>query len=195
MRGSLRILGIVSGAAILAILAGGMFVGVQPQLASAATSDAATAALNAQNEATQVRLTALSKAAAKSDALNAQNLTLLKAMPEILKPNTFIRRVNEVAALDGVTVQSVSPGDAVAYTAPADATLALAKTDPLITPSNFAVVPMTVVVTGTSDALLQYAHDIQTDERVFLVTSVMTSKDETGSVTATLSGYIYTLKR
>ena len=40
-------------------------------------------------------------------------------MPTILKPNTFIRRINEVAALDGVTVASVAFSDAVPYSAAA----------------------------------------------------------------------------
>jgi hypothetical protein len=204
MNPNLRIWGLVSGAAIVAVLAGGWFVGVQPQLAAADTATQTAVGQEAQNQVTRVKLAGLAKAAAKVDAMTAENAVLLKSVPTILKPNTFIRRVSEVATLDGVTVMSVAPGMAVAYTAPAPAAPAagaaaapaLAATAPLITAANFTVVPVTVIVTGSADSTLQFAHDIQNDERTFAVTGYQTSKSEDSSdVTATLNGYIYTLKR
>ena len=200
---NLRIWGLVSGAAIVALLAGGWFVGVQPQLAAADTSTQTAVGQEAQNQVTRVKLAGLAKAAAKVDAMTAQNAVLLKSVPTILKPNTFIRRVSEVAALDGVKVMSVAPGLAVPYSAPAPAAAAgaapapaLAATAPSITAANFTVVPVTVIVTGDADSALQFAHDIQNDERTFAVTGYQTAKAEDSSdVTATLTGYIYTLKR
>jgi Tfp pilus assembly protein PilO len=204
MKPNLRIWGLVSGAAIVAVLAGGWFVGVQPQLAAAETSTQTAVGQEAQNQATRAKLAGLVRAAAKVDAMTAENAVLLKSVPTILKPNTFIRRVSEVAALDGVTVMSVSPGTAVAYTAPAPvapapgmpAAPALAATSPAITAANFTVVPVSLIVTGSADSALQFAHDIQNDERTFAVTGYQTAKAEDSSdVTATLTGSIYTLKR
>jgi Tfp pilus assembly protein PilO len=204
MTPNLRIWGLVSGAAIVAVLAGGWFVGVQPQLAAADTSTQTAIGQEAQNQATRVKLAGLVKAAAKVDAMTAENAVLLKSVPTILKPNTFIRRVSEVAALDGVTVMTVSPGLAVAYTPPARvapaagaaAGPALAATASSITAANFTVVPVAVIVTGSADNALQFAHDIQNDERTFAITGYQTSKAEGSSdVTATLTGDIYTLKR
>lgn len=200
---NLRIWGLVSGAAIVAVLAGGWFVGVQPQLAAADTSTQTAVGQEAQNQVTRVKLAGLAKAAAKVDAMTAQNAVLLKSVPTILKPNTFIRRVSEVAALDGVTVMSVAPGLAVPYSAPAPVAAAgaapapaLAATAPSITAANFTVVPVTVIVTGDADSALQFAHDIQNDERTFAVTGYQTAKaEDSADVTATLNGFIYTLKR
>lgn len=203
---NIRIWGIVCGAATVAVLAGGWFLGVQPQLAAAATSADSALAVDAQNQATQIKIAGLTKAAAKLDDMKAQNAVLLKNVPTVLKPNTFIRRVTEVAALDGVNVVSITPGDSIAYTAPASASgtadsgtasaIPLAKTSPLITGSNLAVVPVSVVVSGGPDAVLQFAHDIQNDERTFSINGVQTSKnDGSTTINATLTGYIYVLKR
>jgi Tfp pilus assembly protein PilO len=196
---NLRIWGIASGAAVVAVLAGGWFVGVQPQLASAATSAQSAAGVDAQNQATRTKIVGLTKAAAKLDEMKAKDAVLQRAVPSILKPNTFIRRVSEVAALDGVDVVSISPGDAAAYSAPdsgGTAGLALGKTNPLVTPANFAVVPVTLVVSGAPDAAIQFTHDIQSDQRAFSINGFNTTKsDSSTEVTATLSGSIYVLKR
>jgi hypothetical protein len=204
MNPNLRIWGLVSGAAIVAVLAGGWFVGVQPQLAAAQTATQTAMGQESQNQVTRVKLAGLTRAAAKVDAMNAQNAVLLTSMPAILKPNRFIHRVSEVAALNGVTVTSVAPGIATAYTAPAPAAAAagapappaLAVTDPSITAANFTVVPVTVIVTGGAFSVLQFTHDMQNDERTFAVTGYQTSKAEDSSqVMATITGSIYTLKR
>jgi len=208
MNVSLRIWVIAAAAAVLTVVAGGWFIGVQPQLAAAQGTDQTATSVEMQNRATRLKLAALTKAAAKVDVVTAENAVLLKAAPTILKPNTFFRRLDEVAALDGVDVKTIMPGDAFAYTPPAssegDGTAtagtvpapALAKTDPLISGANFTVVPVQVTVTGSADAVAQYAHDIQNDERMFAISSLQMSKDDKSStVTASLSGFIYTLKR
>lgn len=196
---NLRIWGIASGAAVVAVLAGGWFVGVQPQLASAATSSQAAAGVDAQNQATRIKIVGLTKAAAKLDDMKAKDAVLQKSVPSILKPNTFIRRMSEVAALDGVDVVSISPGDAAPYAAPESGiatSLALGKTSPLITPANFAVVPVTVVVSGAPDSVVQFTHDVQNDQRTFSINGFSSTKsDSSTSVTATLAGNIYVLKR
>lgn len=193
----------IPGAALATILAltGGWFIGVQPQLAAAAASDATTSTVEAANAATHVRLVQLSKLAAKSDEMRADEVVLQKAVPAILKPNTFVRRVNEVAALDGVGVTAVTPGSATAYTAApsltgssSEGTIALGRVKPSITAANFTVVPVSVTVTGSDSAVWQFADDIQNDQRLFAITSVSTALNE-GVVTATFGGSIYTLKR
>jgi Tfp pilus assembly protein PilO len=197
---SIRIWIIASAAAVLALFAGGWFLGVQPQLAAAAAATSTATNVQTQNQATRMKLASLTRAAAKSDTMQVEDARLMKAVPDILKPNTFIRRVNEVAALDGVEVLAITPSNAVAYTAPAATSagsgLVLAKTSPLITPGNVAVVPVTVSVSGGSDSVVQFMHDIQNDERAFSISTFQIGRDGGGSgVTASLSGSIYTLKR
>jgi Tfp pilus assembly protein PilO len=202
-----RIYAIASGAAVVAVLAGGWFVGVQPQLDATATALTNEAAVTAQNKATEIKLAALSKVAAKQDVLEEEADVLNRSVPTILKPNRLIRRVNEVAAWNGVTVLSVAPGEAAAYAAPASAAgatadtggvpaPALAKTSPLITAGNFAVIPMSVVVTGERAALLQFAHDIANDQRTYTITGLQLSKnDDISGYSLSLNGDVYTLAR
>lgn len=225
MNGSVKIWALGCGIGVVAVLAGGFFVGVQPALASAAQIDGQTETLSAQNQTSMVTLTSLSRQGAKVQDMQAEQKTLLKAVPQILKPNTFVRRVTEVAAIDNVTVQGIDPSEAVAYTAPISAgasttaavgtngasgtstqstatavsagttSSGLARVDPSITAANFAVVPVTVQVSGEQAALLQFAHDIQTDERLFVITSISTAADDGGTSTTSYGGYIYTLQR
>ena len=212
--------------AVVVLAAGGWFVGVQPQLAHADETNAAATATEAQVTATQAKVAVLSKAAASQAELEVKVAGLDKAVPDALQANTFVRRVNTVAALDAVDLQSIAVGTAVAYTAPAgtaapaaaasptasatpapaDTTAAaapavvaapvLAATDPLITPQNFSVVPMTIVVKGTGAAGLQFVKDLQRDERLYLISGFTTSNDpdDPTNVTTTLTGSVYALK-
>lgn len=208
MSSNIRIWILVSAVAVLAVLAGGWFVGAQPQLASADTIGRSAANVDAQNRVTRTKLAALSRAAAKVESMKAENAILLKSVPTILKPNTLLRRIREVAQLNAVSLVSVTPGDATAYTPPASAgktaasggagpaALALGRTDRAITAANLAVVPVSVVVTGSGLAVLQFAQDLQTDERTFAVTSYSTSKAESSAtVTGTVAGLTYVLQR
>lgn len=220
-----RIWIIATVAAVVAVLAGGFFLGVQPQLAAAATADESAASAEAQAQSMQLKLMTLTKRAAKLESMQAEDAVLQKQVPSILKDNTFNRRINEVAALNGVDVSSVQLGTAAAYappggaaapvatadaatpaptasaspvpTAPAATAAAptIAKTDPLVTTANFAVVPASVTVTGTQSSVLRFSTAIQEDERVFLISSATTAKNDDGTVTAVLSGSIYTLQR
>ena len=130
---SLRIWIIGTVVAILAVFAGGWFLGAQPLLAAAATTETSALNAQAQNQGMQVKLANLAKVAAKQSDMKVQSKVLRKAVPSILKPNTLIRRLREVAALDGVTLQSVTPGAATAYAPPPSAVPAAA---PAAAPAN-----------------------------------------------------------
>lgn len=119
---STRIWALVCAVAAVAVLAGGWLLGVQPQFDTAAAADASTSAVETTNQGIQVRLSGLAKVAARQQEMQEQDAVLRKSVPAILKPNTLIRRINELAALHDVKVQAVAPGDAAAYTAPVAAT-------------------------------------------------------------------------
>lgn len=104
--------------AVVVLAAGGWFIGVQPQLAHADEASAAATATESQVATTQAKVAALSKAAASQADLESKVAVLDKAVPSALQANTFVRRVNSVAALDAVDLQSIAVGGAVAYTAP-----------------------------------------------------------------------------
>ena len=51
------------------------------------------------------------------------------------------------------------------------------------------------MVSGDTDAIIQFVHDIQNDERTFAINAVQTATDGSAGSSASLNGYIYTLKR
>jgi type II secretory pathway pseudopilin PulG len=200
--------------AIVAIAAGAVGLGVQPQLASAAVADAATIQARSQSGATQVELARLSRLAATQSTLEVTNSKLGSAITGSLRLNTFSQQVRDTAALDGVALVSLSPAAAIAYV-PAGAALTPAattgskapaaaavtpgqfgKTNPLITAADFTLIPVTVTVSGAEAAAVQFASDVQHMNRLFAVNTVgYTAGTADGAApTTTISGNIYALK-
>jgi hypothetical protein len=93
---------------------------------------------------------------------------------------------------------TASPGATPAVTTPATpaSTGVFAKTDPLITGSNFAVIPVTVVVAGDEGASIAFAQDVQQMTRLFAVDTITYSKGSGDDVppSTTVSGNIYALR-
>ncbi len=206
MNSSLRFWGPASVASAVAIAAAGFLLGVQPALASAATdSDAASAAVT-QQHVVEAKLARLSSVAAHQAELDARQAVLTKAVPSTLRANTFIRRVNELAALDGVKVTAIAPEQGVPYapaetsaatpTSTAGASVVYGKSDPAITKSNLVVIPVTLTGSGTREALQGFTRDIGQDERLFAVTTYALAADESvpGGWSVTLTGSIYAVK-
>ncbi|MBW4042761.1 MAG: hypothetical protein HIU86_11680 [Acidobacteria bacterium] len=207
--------------AVVGILAAGFGLGVQPQLAAAATADAATAQTNTQIATTQVELARLSRLAATQTTLEATDSKLGSAVTSTLRLSTFSRQVRAIAALDGVTLTSLDPSTAKPYAplvaatagttsstssgaatsttaAPAATTPgSFGKTNALITPANFAIIPVSITVTGPEAAALQFASDAQHLTRLFAASNVtFAAGTSTGEpATTTVSGSIYALQR
>ncbi|MDH2443890.1 hypothetical protein QDR37_08045 [Amnibacterium sp. CER49] len=224
MRSTVRLWLLGGVIVIVALLGGGYVLGAAPLLASAAQADSTKASADQQARLTRFQLAQLQAASQQMDALKAKAAAGELAVPSRLDAEAFIRRVNAVAARDGLKVGSIVPGDAVAYTSPAPAVVATgavagatptatptpapsaatpaapvvpttAATDPLITASDLVVIPVTLSVQGTMAQTLQFTHDIQNDERTFLVNGFSTTQSAAGSgVAATLKGYVYALK-
>lgn len=98
------------------------------------------------------------------------------------------------APVAAATATSSAVAGAATGAAPVTKSPWFGKTDPLITGANLTVVPVTVVVTGSESAVLQYASDVQELDRLFTVASVNTTTAE-GLTTATLTGSIFSLVR
>lgn len=124
MRNSLRIWVIGSVVAMVALLAGGWFVGAQPLLAAASAAADTSSQVAAANQSSQIRLAGLQKQSRNLAQLKDEEATAATAVPETLDANGFVTGINTVAASVGVTVQSVSPGTAQAYSPPASITTA-----------------------------------------------------------------------
>lgn len=224
MRNTLRLWVLGSAVVIVALVAGGWFLGAQPFLAAAETASGSAAQIATTNQLTRVKLADYEKQAAHIDQLKAQEAEVAAAVPASLDANAFVQRINEIAHQVDVTVQAVTPGQAQAYAPPpsvaaaaattaaattpggspspspapapaAPAVPVLAASDPSITASDFTVVPMTVTVKGSMEHTLQFTHALQHDTRLFLVSAYNLAGGQSGGdVLATLTGYVYALK-
>jgi hypothetical protein len=224
VRNTLRLWAIGSGVLIVALLAGGWFLGAQPFLAAASAASDSAAQTAQANQLSRVKLAGYEKQAREIDQLKAQETAVASAVPASLDSNAFVARINAIAARVNVVVQSVSPGEAQAYAPPPSVALAaaattaaaapaaspapttattstapvlpvLAASDPSITGTDLTVIPVTVSVKGTTEGTLQFTHALQHDQRLYLVTGyALASAQSGGKVLATLNGYIYSLK-
>lgn len=209
-------------AAVVVVVAGAVGLGVQPALAAASAAESSTQQTDAQSATAQVELARLSRLSALSSDLEATNNRYRRAVTGSLRLSTFSQQVRDTAALDGVTLVSLDPGTAKPYaplaapvaapaassssatpapgataapTAPVITPGQFGGTSPLITAGNFTVIPVTVSVTGTESASVQFASDLQHMNRLFAVDTVSYTLGTNGQPSATiLSGSIYALQ-
>jgi hypothetical protein len=90
---------------------------------------------------------------------------------------------------------SASASAAATPEVPTGPTAWIPTTDPSITATNFVAIPVTVTLSGSTPNVLAFIKGLQTGTRLFLVGGIGTAADATtpGSVTGTVSGYIYVL--
>lgn len=226
---------IIAGFAALALVFGGWFVGVQPQLAAASASAQQQSDIDARNDTVRAELARLEKQYSELGTLRSELATLKASIPDSTDTTPFIKELNQLAATNGLTISSLTFGDAQAYVPPASTSSApesgatatatpapsataepaaegnvvaapQAVTDPLITSSNFIVIPVSVSVDGSDAQAMAFTSGVQKGSRLFLVNSIgtgssqgETTEDDTvtspdsGSTTWTLSGFIFVL--
>lgn len=114
-----RLTMLLVGIIAVALLAGGWFLGVQPQLAVATTADAQRAAVTTQNDSVTAQLSRLAQQKAKLPDLKAQLAALSASVPAAADTNAFLRTVSSLTASTGVTLVSFTPSPAAAYVPPA----------------------------------------------------------------------------
>lgn len=194
---------------MVALAAGGWFLGVQPPLTGAFDSLAQQADVRQQNDALRAKLSALEAAQADLPALQDQLAGLNASVPATDAQAALLASIDSLAGSAGVTVSRVAvetaqpygtPGAAVegsAEAAPVDPAL-VPYTDARITPENLVAVPVTVEVSGSLDSALSFLAGVQSGPRLFLVTKVSSVADSVNggagdAVTATITGYVYVL--
>jgi Tfp pilus assembly protein PilO len=215
---------VLSGATIflmLVLVVAGWFLVAQPQLAAASTASDQLTSARAQMATTEGVIRQLKAQQKGLPKLKAELASLRQSIPEGAESSALIDGINALAAATGVTINSLSLADAVAYTPPvvvatpsttsttatpsAPATAAPAATvapsawnptsDPSITAANFVVIPVSITSSGDWSATLAFIHGLQSGTRLFLVSGFNTaqSADATAIVTTKTSGYIYAL--
>ncbi|TAM69501.1 MAG: hypothetical protein EPN48_09085 [Microbacteriaceae bacterium] len=140
---------VVAVFAMVAVVAIGVLLGVQPQLAAAAAADAQRASIVADNATKQAVLDKLKSDYRQLPELKAQLSELEASVPPSANLPQFIDAIGALAASTGTTIASITPSDAQAYAPPVNAAAAAAagsaaadsKSTPAASPSPAATTP------------------------------------------------------
>jgi len=198
----LWVIGSVLAMAVILVL--GWIVGVQPQLATAASATIQRVTVEQTNARYGAVLAKLKAEHDKLPELRQQLAALTSSVPADAQSAGFVKELNGVAAEKSVIIRSLTFSDAVAYkppvapaapvasadstatpspspsptpapAAPATPAAPPTMTNALITPTNFFASPVQVGVRGSLAQVLDFLEGAQKGQRLFLVTSLSSS--------------------
>ena len=163
----------------VAVLAGGWFLGVQPQLAQAAANGTQQETIDSTNRTNQLELARLAKAADSLSTTKSELATLRASVPATMDTTPFLKALDGYASAAGVVVTTITLGDAAPYEAPAaaaapsDASSATPSATSSATPSPTSS-PSAIPAVPTAPAPLTDAAITGTDFTVIPVTVAVT---------------------
>jgi Tfp pilus assembly protein PilO len=203
---------------MIAVVAGGWMLGVQPALAASFAANDARTEVRSQNDAIRAELAALQAAEAELPTLEADLAKLNASIPLTDDSSALLDGIHDLADAAGVVVDGITLEDPQPYAPPVAAAPAAAPvegeagttpvttapavdplqptSDPRITPANFVLVPVSVSVSGSLDDVLDFVHGVQAGPRLFLVNKLASAADAEGDgskVAATVGGFVYAL--
>jgi len=186
---------------VLALGAGGWFLGVSPQLAALGDAQDEQAEVDLQNQTLQAEIDQLRLASADMENLRAQAEDLQLAVPDEMDSSEFIDSLTALAAQTQVTVSSIGIDSAQIYIAPApDATVLEGAPTPttngLITSDNFVVIPVSIKIRGDYGRSLDFVDGLQTGLRLILVhelTITRTGDEGAATFETTVNALVYAL--
>lgn len=183
----------------VAVAAGTWFLGVSPQMGSAADLRAQTEQVKHQNDLLELQIASLEAESEKLPEYEAELEGIRVQIPTTAELSDYLRQVHAMAAAHAVFVTNVAPGTAQAFVpavvaapAPEPSETADAESDsptdestdeetpvepaaptgPRV-PDGFAAIPLSVTVLGTYDNTLAFLNDLQTvSPRLFLVSAL-----------------------
>lgn len=117
-----RLLLISAALAAIVLLAGGVLLGVQPQLSAARATESQMRSIDQQNEQLTSQLATLKSTASRMDEVAAKLATLQASVPGDAAIPAFLDQLNAAASASDVQITSITTSDASAYTSPAPAT-------------------------------------------------------------------------
>lgn len=154
---------IVIGVFAVAIVVGGWFIGVQPQLDRTSRANVQTASLMQTNKIQQDRNLALAAEDLKLDDYKRQLADNQQRIPAARAQQELINQIDAAAAAAGVSIRSLTFDPAVSFTAPEDITAAVGVG------SEFIGVPLTLSAEGERPALEAFAANLQNSPRVITI--------------------------
>ncbi|MWB99595.1 hypothetical protein [Agromyces seonyuensis] len=212
-----RIQALVAVVAIAAIVVLTWFLGVQPQIAAVASTNAEHAAADALNAEQEAVLAQLEADAEHEADLRTEYDAASLSVPAGTGVPAYIDQLNELAGRTGVTITRLTVSDPIAFVPAAAApTDAAGATDPATTaepaavdpgapadlgPGNFAYLEVGMDVEGQYDQVLAFTEGLQHGGRLTLVHKIDLSKIVPGEgepvdpvrFSGTLNGFVYSL--
>jgi Tfp pilus assembly protein PilO len=144
------------------LLAGGFFLGVQPQLAAASANREQQRSIDATNDGYRTELARLAARSAKLPAMQREADALATSIPSSADTASFYKEVDRVAGAAGVTVNGITTSWAAAYTPPeAAAPAAGSTTEPSAEASAAGTPSPTPSATPSTPAAATPATDAQ----------------------------------
>lgn len=176
---------IIIGVFAVAILAGGWFVGVQPQLDRITRANTQTASIKQMNDIQQIKNDALEADNANLETYRGELAEKQKKIPAARSQQELINQLDAAAENADVTIQSLTFEAAVSFAAPegvtADAPVG----------GTFIAVPLSLSASGDRKSLEKFAANLQTSARIITIGSSQFTGAEEGSLV--ISGITWVL--
>lgn len=164
--------------AMLVIVVGGWFLGIQPQLDANAVAASDLELVENKNFTLEADLGNLKKEFEELDTNQARVDELRLAIPGNDKLDTFIGQLNSMAEGAGVTVSNFTSSEAAPFV---PSTAAAAAIPPGIDATTFLTIPITITVDGERDAIMAFVGALQSGPRLMLVSDFTLSTSEDAS--------------
>lgn len=170
---------IVIGILAVAIVVGGWFVGIQPQLDRMATSQAQTRSIAQLNDAQQIRNEALAADNERLDEYKSDLAAKHAEIPAGRSQQELINQIDAAATAAGVSVRTLRFDTAGEYVAPEGVEVAPVSSGRLV------VIPMTLTADGERSQLEAFVANLQQSARIVTVVSSRFSGAESNSLELT----------
>ncbi|MCO5294843.1 MAG: type 4a pilus biogenesis protein PilO [Homoserinimonas sp.] len=181
------------------ILALGWFLGVSPKLTEMGDANQQREAVEAGNKAQEARLAQLKSEFAKIDDFKAQLAEAQLGLPPGDDLPTFLGQLHKLEAASGVVLTKFTASDGQQYI-PAPGM----KPNTLVTADNFVAITIQLTVEGSREQIINFVSDLQSGQRLFLVSKLSvenkaegTTSDTDGNAisgyTGSITGYVYVL--
>jgi len=187
-----RLIAIVLGMLTVGVLALGWLLGVAPKLAEAAASDTERTLVEAQNANSEAELIALADEFERIDELRDELDELAVAIPSEHGLEDFLDELAAAAAASGVTIDSVTTGEAAPPTATTADAGTSTQTDAAVGPDGLLSIAVSIGVSGPMSAVLGFSELVQTMPRLTLI-STLSANDEAGTTRGSLTGALYVI--
>ncbi|BDI23910.1 type 4a pilus biogenesis protein PilO [Herbiconiux sp. L3-i23] len=198
---------LIGGAlAIVAILAGGWFLGAQPFIAQAKAANLEQESVAQVNAAQRARIDQLAKAQENLPELEAELAVLTDYLPENASMSRLVGELAQIAFGSGVDITTVTAAEATllsdAEGAPAPAPAETAEDGEATTKSaattavpevpGMVAIPIQLSADGSLDALQAFVSSIQQLDRLITVSGLTFSENrDKGGFSLNLSGAVY----